>query len=76
MAEDEGQTLIDELIAWSTQDRYTYAHRWQPGDVLVWDKHATLHRGRPWPYDKPRALASICISLRDQDGLAEMRSVA
>ncbi len=47
MSADEGTALIDELIAWSTQEKYVYSHRWQPGDVLIWDERATLHRGRP-----------------------------
>jgi alpha-ketoglutarate-dependent 2,4-dichlorophenoxyacetate dioxygenase len=73
---DAGQAFIDELVAWSTQDAYLYGHRWQPGDVLIWDERATLHRGRPWPYDQARTLASICISVRDVDGLARMRAAA
>jgi len=76
MAEAEGQALIDRMIAWSTQDSYVYSHRWRAGDVLVWDERATLHRGRPWPYDQPRTLASICISVRDVDGLAAVRPTA
>jgi alpha-ketoglutarate-dependent 2,4-dichlorophenoxyacetate dioxygenase len=43
------------------------------GDVLIWDERATLHRGRPWPYEEERTLASICISTRDLDGLDRMR---
>jgi len=74
MEADEGQALIDELIAFSTQARYVYSHQWRPGDVLMWDERATLHRGRPWPYDEPRTLASICITVTDRDGLAEMRA--
>ncbi len=72
----EGEALIAELIAWCTQDTYVYSHRWQSGDVLVWDERATLHRGMPWPYEEPRTLASICISARDVDGLDRMRSAA
>ncbi len=68
----EGQGLIDELIAFATRDEYVYAHRWRSGDVLVWDERATLHRGRPWPYDEPRVLASICVSVREADGLSQM----
>jgi alpha-ketoglutarate-dependent 2,4-dichlorophenoxyacetate dioxygenase len=41
--------------------------------VLIWDERATLHRGRPWPYGEERTLASICISVRDVDGLEAMR---
>lgn len=72
----EGEALIAELIDWCTQDAYVYAHRWQPGDVLIWDERATLHRGMPWPYEEPRTLASICISARDVDGLDLMRPAA
>jgi alpha-ketoglutarate-dependent 2,4-dichlorophenoxyacetate dioxygenase len=65
----EAQAFIDELIEFCTQPHRVYTHSWQPGDVLVWDERATLHRGRPWPYDEERTLASICVSVTDVDGL-------
>jgi taurine dioxygenase len=37
--------LIDELIAFVTQDRFVYRHKWRVGDVLVWDNRCTLHTG-------------------------------
>jgi hypothetical protein len=37
--------LIEELAAHATQDRFTYYHRWQVGDLLMWDERATIHRG-------------------------------
>ena len=72
MSELEGAALIDELVAFCTEPEYIYSHRWQPGDVLIWDERATLHRGMPWPYDQPRTLSSICVSVTDADGLHEM----
>ncbi|MEX2648857.1 MAG: TauD/TfdA family dioxygenase [Alphaproteobacteria bacterium] len=72
----EGRALIDELVAFATCDAYVYTHRWRPGDVLVWDERATLHRGRPWPYGEARVLASICVSVGDRDGLIQMRPSA
>jgi alpha-ketoglutarate-dependent 2,4-dichlorophenoxyacetate dioxygenase len=39
----------------------------------VWDERATLHRGRPWPYDEERTLASICVSVGAADGVASVR---
>ena len=69
----EGQRLIDELIAFATRAECVHTHAWRPGDVLIWDERATLHRGRPWPYGEERTLASICISVRNVDGLEEMR---
>ena len=73
MPEEEGQKLIADLIAFATREGSVYTHAWRPGDVLIWDERATLHRGRPWPYGEERTLASICISVRDVDGLEEMR---
>ena len=37
--------LIEELAAHATQDRFTYYHHWQVGDLLMWDERATMHRG-------------------------------
>ncbi|EIZ78797.1 taurine dioxygenase [Novosphingobium sp. Rr 2-17] len=44
-SEAESAVLIDELIDWVTQDRFVYRHKWQVGDVLVWDNRCTLHTG-------------------------------
>jgi taurine dioxygenase len=45
MRRDEAWPLIEELAAHSTQERFIYYHRWQVGDVLMWDERATMHRG-------------------------------
>ncbi len=68
-----GVALIDRVIKAVTGPEAIYSHRWTPGDLLIWDELAVLHQGRPWPYDQPRRLASICVSLQDKDGLAAMR---
>ena len=73
MAEAEGAALIDALIEAVTGDDAVYTNAWRPGDVIVWDERAALHRGRPWPYEEPRALVSICVTARDCDGLASVR---
>lgn len=74
--EAESAALLDELMAFCTQPRFVYAHRWSVGDVLIWDQRAVLHRGTPWPWAEPRRLSSVCTSAVDADGLAEMRPVA
>lgn len=72
-SEEESRTLLEELTAFCTQDRYTYSHRWQTGDVLIWDQRAVMHRGKPWPWHEPRKLTSLCVSIAPEDGLNEMR---
>ncbi|HWB52261.1 MAG TPA: TauD/TfdA family dioxygenase [Stellaceae bacterium] len=44
LPEDEGAALLDALLRHATQPRFTYAHRWRPGDLLIWDNRCTLHR--------------------------------
>ena len=73
MAEPEATALIDELIAAMTGPEAIYAHSWRPGDVIIWDERATMHRGMPWPYDEPRTLVSICVTAQESDGLASVR---
>jgi len=71
----EGAGLIDEALDSVTQPRYVYAHSWQPGDVLIWDQRAVLHRATPWDYNKPRKLSSICVSAGPEDGVDAMRLI-
>src|SRR5262245_51762851 len=43
---DEGEALIQQLFALVYADDNTYAHHWQPNDVIIWDNIA-LHHTRP-----------------------------
>jgi taurine dioxygenase len=52
MPNPQGVDLIDELVAFATQERFVYSHKWSVGDVLVWDNRCTLHRATP--YDKAK----------------------
>jgi taurine dioxygenase len=45
MTREEAWPLIEELAAHATQDRFVYYHSWRPGDLLIWDERATMHRG-------------------------------
>jgi taurine dioxygenase len=52
MPNPQGVDLIEELVAFATQERFIYSHKWAAGDVLVWDNRCTLHRATP--YDKAK----------------------
>ena len=54
MAEAEGRALIEELLAFATQPRFVYTHRWRRHDLVIWDNRSMLHRGRPYPYGQQR----------------------
>lgn len=45
MPNPQGLELIDELVDWVTQDQFVFRHKWQVGDILMWDNRCTLHTG-------------------------------
>lgn len=45
MEREAAWELIEELAAHATEERFTYYHSWQVGDLLIWDERATMHRG-------------------------------
>jgi alpha-ketoglutarate-dependent 2,4-dichlorophenoxyacetate dioxygenase len=48
---EEGRALLDELMAFATQPRFVYAHKWRAGDLVIWDNRCTLHRASPFAAD-------------------------
>jgi taurine dioxygenase len=41
--EPESTKLLEELHAHATADKYLYRHRWNVGDLVIWDNDATMH---------------------------------
>ncbi|MCZ6628419.1 MAG: TauD/TfdA family dioxygenase [SAR324 cluster bacterium] len=54
MPVEEGRALLAELLEWVIQPRFTYLHKWSDKDLVMWDNHCLLHRGRPWDEAKYR----------------------
>jgi alpha-ketoglutarate-dependent 2,4-dichlorophenoxyacetate dioxygenase len=44
----EGRLLIWDLMNAATQPDIIYSHEWRPGDLVIWDNLATMHRGTPF----------------------------
>jgi alpha-ketoglutarate-dependent 2,4-dichlorophenoxyacetate dioxygenase len=44
MPVDEGRALLKELIQLATPADAIYRHRWQVGDLVIWDNRCTMHR--------------------------------
>ena len=54
MPTDAARTLLRELLDGATTPDLVYTHRWQPGDIAMWDNRCVLHRGRPWDMSRHR----------------------
>ena len=47
----EARSLLRELSEHATQDAFVYAHKWQVGDLVMWDNRQTMHRVRRFADD-------------------------
>lgn len=73
MDANEGRALLDRLMDGATEEGRTYLHRWQSGDVVMWDNRASMHRGRPCLATQTRLMVRTTVSAREVDGLDQIR---
>jgi alpha-ketoglutarate-dependent taurine dioxygenase len=52
----ESRRLLAELLSFACRPPRVYAHRWEVGDVVVWDNRCVLHRARPYDPSEPRVM--------------------
>lgn len=75
LSPEEGDALVDELIAHATRRQFVYTHRWRQFDLVMWDDRCTLHRGLAyddarWRRDIQRATVSDVANTCEQEGVS------
>ncbi len=65
MTVPEGRLLVADLIEHATQRQFVYQHTWRPGDYVMWDNRATIHRGRRYDLSARRDLRRTTTLERD-----------
>ena len=68
--DNEAQVLLDELCDFACRPPRTYYHRWQSGDVVIWDNRCVLHRARPYDKSQPRSLRHVRVAGDPESELA------
>jgi taurine dioxygenase len=58
---EQSDRLLEQLWAEATQPHLTWHHRWQPGDVLMWDNRCTMHRRNPFDPAARRLLRRVVV---------------
>ncbi len=62
MPYEEGRALIEELNAMAVQPDLVYAHRWQPGQLILWDNRCLLHRATEYDtHSEPRIIRRCTV---------------
>ena len=74
LPQEEGDTLVDELIAHASQRQFVHTHRWRQNDLVMWDDRCTMHRGlayddERWRRDIQRATVSDEINTCEREGI-------
>jgi len=57
LAHEDSDELLNFLFAHQLQQKYRYEHRWQEGDVLMWENIGTIHNAvADYGPDEPRLI--------------------
>jgi alpha-ketoglutarate-dependent 2,4-dichlorophenoxyacetate dioxygenase len=58
----EARAFLRDLVEHATQRQFVYSHRWQVGDVVLWDNQRTMHRVRPYPAHERRDMRRTTLA--------------
>jgi len=58
----EARLLLRDLTEHATQREFVYSHKWQVGDLVMWDNRQTMHRGRAFPADEVRDVRRTTVA--------------
>ncbi|MBT3907050.1 MAG: TauD/TfdA family dioxygenase [Rhodospirillaceae bacterium] len=62
MPDSEALPLLDELLAHAIQEKYQYRHKWQQGDLAMWDNRCLLHKANgDYDHDQTRYLYRVML---------------
>src|SRR5438874_12767043 len=50
----EARVFLRDLTEHATQREFVYSHAWKPGDLVMWDNRATMHRARRFDHREVR----------------------
>ncbi|RZJ10874.1 MAG: TauD/TfdA family dioxygenase [Haliea sp.] len=58
----ESRMYLQDLLEHATRRENVYVHEWEPGDLVIWDNRATLHRGRRYDIAERRELRRTTVN--------------
>ena len=62
MTMPEARILLRDLTEHATQPQFVYVHKWQPGDLVMWDNQQTMHRVRRYDASQPRDMRRTTVA--------------
>jgi len=71
LTEEESQAILREVMAVAARPEAEYAHKWRPGDIVLWDNRSTMHRACPYDAESERRLMHRTTIAGDRPRRAE-----
>jgi alpha-ketoglutarate-dependent taurine dioxygenase len=59
---EESDALLDDLLHHACRPPRVHRHRWEPGDLAMWDNRCVLHRACEWDLSEPRVMRHTRIA--------------
>ena len=59
---DESRKLLEGLCTEACQAPRIHVHKWDVGDLVIWDNRCVLHRGLGHPPDQPRRMVRTTVA--------------
>jgi alpha-ketoglutarate-dependent 2,4-dichlorophenoxyacetate dioxygenase len=54
--------ILSDLTEHATQPQFVYVHKWQVGDLIMWDNQQTMHRVRRYDERQPRDMRRTTVA--------------
>jgi alpha-ketoglutarate-dependent 2,4-dichlorophenoxyacetate dioxygenase len=58
----ESRLLLSDLLEHATQRERVYVHKWEVGDLVMWDNRSIVHRGRRFDLNERRELRRTTVN--------------
>ena len=62
MSGEEAQPLLEALFDHTEKPEFVYRHKWQVGDVLLWDNRCSTHARDDFPADQRRLMLRTTVA--------------
>ncbi len=61
LSDGKSSAYLGKIFAMQRETRFCYEHRWQVGDLVIWDNRCSLHARRDFPRNQRRLLRRITV---------------
>ena len=58
---DESDAILEDLFDISEDPSIVYEHKWELGDMVIWDNWCSIHARKDFPREEPRLMRRLTI---------------